>query len=141
MMENSGKRKLDESNYSEIREEKVAKQRTLGEKAQSSLSESSKLKPKEEDVGSDEAEKIIKYILVTLPPIHQWSSATIRKLKFAVNQKCPKAKWQDESAWTRRVIDAILESNEGWNWQRLKTCSNDDFFSLPTYVSQIYSIL
>lgn len=86
-----------------------------------------------------DADEILRSVLDTLPPVHQWSGATIKSLRSAVSEKDPKAEWQDESEWTRRVINAILASNEGWNWQRLKTCSNADYFSLPIYVSHKFN--
>ena len=125
------KRKLQESNL-EI-ESRTAKRGTLSGSQQSD----STLKPAGEDVESSETDEIFKSVLATLPPIQQWSSATIESLRFAVNEKYPKSEWQEESEWTRKAINAILESNEGWDWQRLKICLNADYFSLPTHVSHI----
>ena len=123
------KRKLQEPN-SEVKE-RPAKRGTLPESQQSE----SMLKPGGDVFEPCENNEIFKSVLATLPPIQQWSSDTIESLRFAVKEKSSKSEWQGESEWTRRAIDAILESNEGWNWQRLKTCSNEDYFSLPTYVS------
>ena len=82
--------------------------------------------------GVDES---FKHDLAALPPVQQWSDATIESIRSIVSAKYPGSEWQEESEWTRRLINVILASHEGWNWQRLKTCSNTEYFSLPTHVS------
>ena len=74
-------------------------------------------------------------IIDALPPIQSWSNSTVSSLKAAVNDKYPEAVWHEESEWTERAIDAILSTNQGWNWKKLKRCSNAEYFSLPTHVS------
>lgn len=82
--------------------------------------------------GVDES---FKHDLTALPPVQQWSDATIESIRSIVSAKYPGSEWQEESEWTRRLINVILASREGWNWQRLKTCSNTEYFSLPPHVS------
>ena len=130
-MDDSEKRKLDDVSDDEGLEARAKKPRPLEE----SQSSESTLKSDGEDVESGDPDSIFESILATLPPLDQWSSATIEELRGAVNGRDPKAEWQEESEWTRRVINAILSSNEGWDWQRLKTCLNADYFSLPIQVS------
>lgn len=125
------KRKLPESN-SDI-EERTAKRGTLPDSQQPD----SLLDPAGEDVESSENSEIFESVLATLPSIQLWTSETIKSLRSAVKEKSPKSEWQEESEWTRRAINAILKSNEGWNWQRLKTCSDEGYFSLPTNVSHM----
>ncbi|CAM1500374.1 Fc.00g095360.m01.CDS01 [Cosmosporella sp. VM-42] len=72
-------------------------------------------------------------IINALAPIQSWSSSTVSSLKAAVNGKYPEAAWHEESEWTERAINAILSINQGWNWQRLKRCSNAEYFSLPIH--------
>ncbi|RDW62454.1 hypothetical protein BP6252_11887 [Coleophoma cylindrospora] len=86
-----------------------------------------------EYVESNEATEVLKFVLDALPPIQHWSSSTIERLKAAISEKDRTAEWQEEGKWTRRVINVILARNEGWDWQRLKACSNADYFSLPTH--------
>ena len=93
------------------------------------------LQPAGEGVKSSEADEYFKSVLASLPPLQQWLGVTIESLRLAVREKFPQAEWHEESEWTRRLINAILALHEGWNWQRLKTCSNADYFSLPTHVS------
>jgi len=135
-MDDSGKRKADENDDAEF-EGRAKKPRPLEE----SQSSDSTLKSEGEDVETSDADSIFESVLATLPPFEQWSSATIEELRSAVNGKDPKAEWQEESEWTRRVVDAILASNEGWDWQRLKTCLNVDYFSLPIHVSDKHFII
>lgn len=80
--------------------------------------------------GVDES---FKHDLAVLPPVQQWSDATIESIRSIVSAKYPGSEWQEESEWTRRLINVILASHEGWNWQRLKTSSNTEYFSLPTH--------
>jgi len=134
-MADLGKRKGHDS-----RNPRKKRKLTLGSQSQSESQQSDlTLKPAGEDFKLSEADEIFNSILATLPPVHQWSSAAIKSLRSAVNENYPKAKWQEESEWTRRVLNTILASNEGWNWQRLKICSNEDYFSLPTHVSHTRS--
>ena len=80
-------------------------------------------------------DETFKHNLAALPPVEQWSEATIESIRSTVSAKYPASEWQEESEWTQRLINVILTSHEGWNWQRLKTCSNTDYFSLPSHVS------
>jgi len=82
-----------------------------------------------------EADQILQLILTTLPPIEQWSSATVESLRSAICENTSEAVFQNESEWTRRLINVILRPNEGWTSQKLKTCSNAEYFSLSTHVS------
>jgi hypothetical protein len=82
--------------------------------------------------GVDES---FKHDLTALLPVQQWSDATIESIRSIVSAKYPGSEWQEESEWIRRLINVILASREGWNWQRLKTCSNTEYFSLPPHVS------
>ncbi|KAK7425102.1 hypothetical protein QQX98_000016 [Neonectria punicea] len=72
-------------------------------------------------------------IVDALPPIQSWSSSTISSLKATVNDKFPEADWDADSKWTKRAINAILSTNQGWTWLRLKRCSNAEYFSLSTH--------
>ncbi|KAM0806657.1 hypothetical protein AB5N19_06994 [Seiridium cardinale] len=83
----------------------------------------------------------LRSVLATLPPVQQWSSATIESLESAVNSRDDAAEWLEESAWTRRVVNIILASEEGWDWQRLKTCPNADYFSLPTHTISLLNAM
>lgn len=91
----------------------------------------------QQSVGEDESKvaENLRSVLATHPPIQQWSRATVEGLKSAVNSQHAEAEWHEESIWTRNLINAVLALNEGWNWQRLRTCSNTDYFSLPTHAS------
>jgi len=135
-MAESGKRKAPEPDASEL-EARTKKPGLLPESQPSD----STLKSAGEDVEPSEADGTFKSALATLPPFQQWSSETIERLMSAVNEKYPEAEWQEESEWTRRLINAVLASNESWNWQRLKTCSNADYFSLPIHVSHKHIII
>ena len=102
------------------------------------LSESQQPDSTLESAGEDESsrdDEIFKSVLAMLPPVQQWCRATIETLIFDVNGRHPTAEWEGESEWTRRLINAILASKKGWDWHRLKTCSNTDYFSLSTHVS------
>ena len=129
-MADSEKRKLDETEDAEP-ETQAKKARPLEE----SQSSDSTLKSEGGEVEQSDSDAIFESVLATLPPPEQWSSATIEELRSAVKEKDPHAEWEEDSEWTRRAINAILASNEGWDWQRLKICSNADYFSLPLHVS------
>jgi hypothetical protein len=130
-VDHSRKRKADESDDAELE----ARAKKAGPHTEESQSSDSTLKSEGEDVETSDADSIFESVLATLPPLELWSSATIEELRSAISEKDPKAEWQEESEWTRRVINAILAPNQGSNWQRLKTCSNADYFSLPIHVS------
>ncbi|KAK7431840.1 hypothetical protein QQZ08_001458 [Neonectria magnoliae] len=88
--------------------------------------------PEPPSVRDDSVERAdFQSIVDALAPIQSWSSSTVSALKAAVNDKYPEAVWHDESKWTKRAINAILSTNQGWNWLRLKRCSNAEYFSLP----------
>jgi hypothetical protein len=38
--------------------------------------------------------------LATLPPVQQWSDATIESVRSIVSAKYPGSEWQEESEWT-----------------------------------------
>ncbi|KAN0108028.1 hypothetical protein V8E51_007770 [Hyaloscypha variabilis] len=136
-MDHSRKRKADESDDAELE----ARAKKAGPHAEESQSSDSTLKSEGEDVETSDADSIFESVLATLPPLEQWSSATIEELRSAISEKDPKAEWQEESEWTRRVINAILAPNQGSNWQRLKTCSNADYFSLPIHTITLLNAL
>ncbi|KAK6189221.1 Nucleolar protein 9 [Pestalotiopsis sp. IQ-011] len=71
--------------------------------------------------------------LAAFPVVQQWSSETIEGLKSVINARHAGAEWHEESAWTHMLINTILSSEDGWDWQRLKTCSNATYFTLPTH--------
>ncbi|KAI1376596.1 hypothetical protein F4677DRAFT_419024 [Hypoxylon crocopeplum] len=122
----------------ERKREELSNLETEAGRAQSeSVSESQQF---DSTLRSGEAE-VLRSILATLPPTQQWSSATIENLKSTVRDRHSGAEWHEQSDLTRGVINAILASNEGWNWQRLKTCSNGDYFSLPTQTIKILNAL
>ncbi|KAF7521070.1 hypothetical protein G7054_g12565 [Neopestalotiopsis clavispora] len=77
--------------------------------------------------------------LAILPPVQQWSSATIETLKSSIHSRHADVQWREDSLWTRRLIDAILAPEEGWNWQRLKTCSTAQYFSRPLHTISLLS--
>ncbi|KAK9419983.1 hypothetical protein SUNI508_06989 [Seiridium unicorne] len=83
----------------------------------------------------------LRSVLGTLPPVQQWSSATIQSLKSPVNSRDDRTEWLEEPAWTRRVVNIILASEEGWDWRRLKICPNADYFSLPTHTISLLNAM
>lgn len=87
--------------------------------------------------GQDESDiaDIFSSALAAFPAVQRWSSETIEGLKSAINARHAGAEWHEESVWTHMLINTILSSEDGWNWQRLKTCSNATYFTLPTHVS------
>lgn len=85
--------------------------------------------------GQDESDiaDIFSSALAAFPAVQRWSSETIEGLKSAINARHAGAEWHEESVWTHMLINTILSSEDGWNWQRLKTCSNATYFTLPTH--------
>lgn len=86
--------------------------------------------------GQDEYQiaAIFSSALAAFPAVQQWSSETIEGLKSVINAKHAGAEWHEESVWTHMLINAILSSENGWDLQRLKTCSGATYFTLPTQV-------
>jgi hypothetical protein len=131
------KRKLDSAGDTEP-EAKRVDAGPLPELQQSDATTSATLTSEDSSSEGDEGE--LASILATFPPVEEWSDATIESLKEAVNARDPEAEWEDEgqvqSDETVEVIDAILAPHEGWDRERLRSCSNAEYFSLPTHVSR-----
>jgi hypothetical protein len=148
LLSDDRKRKRDDSDEAEPEESR-------GNPAEASPSEHAEEDSEQESEYSDqssesdstpiptEASKTADFnsIVASLPPLAEWTSATIESLKSAVQEKHQYAKWArggGESHWTTKIINAILSPHEGWDRERLRTCSNEEYFALGAHVSISY---
>ncbi|KAI0965121.1 hypothetical protein F4678DRAFT_453908 [Xylaria arbuscula] len=89
------------------------------------------------EMDQSRANELVKSALASFPPVSQWSRATIHDIKSTIRSDPAEAaaiEWSEGSPCTRALVNAIVGGvDDNWDWQRLKTCSNAEYISLPIH--------